>query len=115
MSYAVEHGYAILTHDLDFGINLSRSKSSRPALYKSERHDTNPHVIGEQVVQAIKSALKELASGALITVDAATGSDSGLLFSPSKKKSRSLTCLFHRPSLPHPTPQYEAHPRRAHL
>ena len=70
MSYAVEHGYAILTHDLDFGINLSRSKFIAPSVIQVRTHDTNPHVIGEQVVQAIKSALKELASGALITVDA---------------------------------------------
>ena len=70
MAYASRHGYAILTHDLDFGINLSRSKTIAPSFIQIRTRDTNPNVIGEEVVRAIKAALKDLTKGALITVDA---------------------------------------------
>ncbi len=72
MAYASAHGYAILTHDLDFGINLSRSKTIAPSVIQIRTHDTNPEVIGEEVVRAINAALKELDKGALITIDASS-------------------------------------------
>ncbi len=69
MAYAAEHGYVVLTHDLDFGSILAASNGEKPSVVQIRAEDVSPDVIGGQVVTALGQMAAELNEGALLTVD----------------------------------------------
>ena len=69
MRYARDHDYVVLTHDLDFSAILAATQGSKPSVVQIRSDDVSPHVIGAQVVIALRQMVPELAAGALITVD----------------------------------------------
>lgn len=68
MDYARQQGYAVLTHDLDFGILLGFARLSKPSVVQIRLKDVYPYVIGSQVVDALRLTKDELDAGALVTV-----------------------------------------------
>ncbi|MCL2807955.1 MAG: DUF5615 family PIN-like protein [Coriobacteriia bacterium] len=67
--YAKEHGYSIVTHDLDFSAILAATKEARPSVVQIRSIDLNPRTIGVQVAKAIITMESELQLGALVTID----------------------------------------------
>jgi predicted nuclease of predicted toxin-antitoxin system len=69
MTYAKTNGYVILTHDLDFGAILAATGVGGPSILQIRADDLSPHVIGTQIVGALKQAVDAIEDGALVTVD----------------------------------------------
>ena len=71
MSFASEHGFVVLTHDLDFGTILAASGDNKPSVVQLRADDTRPERIGAQVIAALRVMDADLAAGALLTIDPA--------------------------------------------
>jgi predicted nuclease of predicted toxin-antitoxin system len=69
MIWAAEHGFIVLTNDLDFGIALATANTEKPSVVQIRGEDLRPASIGNQVVQALQQMQAELAEGALVTID----------------------------------------------
>lgn len=69
MSYAREHNYVVLTHDLDFSAILAATNGEKPSVVQVRTQDVRPAVIGDLVVQALRLMEGELDAGALVTID----------------------------------------------
>ena len=69
MAWATEHGYVVLTADLDFGAILAATHGRSPSVIQLRSDILTPHSLGEAVVTAIKLSEQELRDGALVSVD----------------------------------------------
>lgn len=69
MKFAADHGYLVLTHDLDFGAMLAATKGAGPSVIQLRARDISPDAIGMDVVSALRQMEKELEAGALLTID----------------------------------------------
>ena len=69
MAYSREHGFAVLTHDLDFGTILAVTNASKPSVVQLRATDVNPEAIGTKVVSTLLAMREELEAGVLLTVD----------------------------------------------
>jgi predicted nuclease of predicted toxin-antitoxin system len=69
MAWATEHGYVVLTADLDFGAILAATCGRSPSVVQLRSDILTPRSLGEAVVTAIKLAEQELRDGALVSVD----------------------------------------------
>jgi predicted nuclease of predicted toxin-antitoxin system len=70
LEWAVTEGAAILTNDLDFGIELVTRGRSKPSVIQLRSDDLRPATLGGAVLAAIEKCTEEVELGALITVDA---------------------------------------------
>jgi predicted nuclease of predicted toxin-antitoxin system len=70
MEFAAATGWAVLTHDLDFGALLAASRTKTPSMVQVRCQDVLPSALGDIVVRAIRTAEPHLEAGALVTVDA---------------------------------------------
>jgi predicted nuclease of predicted toxin-antitoxin system len=68
--WAVAEGAAILTNDLDFGIELITKGRSEPSVIQLRAGDLRPSTLGGAVSAAIANYTQQLEQGVLITVDA---------------------------------------------
>ena len=69
MAFAREHGYTVLTHDLDFSAILAVTHGTKPSVVQIRADELNPDVIGSQVVGALRQMSPQLQSGALVSVE----------------------------------------------
>jgi len=69
--YAVANGWAIFTHDLDFGAILAARNTAAPSVIQLRSQEVLPAAIGGLVVRAIRASESYLERGALITVEPA--------------------------------------------
>lgn len=73
MSWAREHGFVVLTHDLDFGRLLAFSRATHPSVIQFRAADIRPAALGDLVLWALsqyRALLEgEFGEGALITVE----------------------------------------------
>ena len=69
MAYASDHGYVVLTHDLDFSAILAATQGVKPSVVQVRAEDVSPEAIGQQIIAAIRQMDSELRSSALITVE----------------------------------------------
>ena len=69
MDWAVEHGYVVFTHDLDFGAMLALSHTRGPSVLQVRAQDTLPENLASLVIAALKQHGDDLSSGALVVVD----------------------------------------------
>lgn len=69
MAYAVEHGYIVLTNDLDFSAILAATRGAKPSVVQIRSDDLNPDAIGAQVIGALRQLEVQLQSGALVSVE----------------------------------------------
>ena len=71
MAWAVNNGYMVFTHDLDFGTLLAISKADTPSVIQVRTQDVLPGKLGNIVLNALKQFQSELETGALVTVNEA--------------------------------------------
>lgn len=69
LEYASEHGFVILTHDLDYGALVANRESRQPSMLQVRSQDVLPSAIGQTVVRALRAAAAHLEAGALVTVE----------------------------------------------
>jgi predicted nuclease of predicted toxin-antitoxin system len=69
MTYAKEHGYAVFTHDLDFGAILAVTHNDKPSVIQIRTGDIDPAITAQLVLKALYTAAQEIEMGALITID----------------------------------------------
>src|SRR5215510_1965963 len=69
MASASEHGYVLLTADLDFGAILAATRGRSPNVLQLRSDILTPRLLGEAVLTAFKLAEQELLDGALVSVD----------------------------------------------
>lgn len=69
MRYAKTNGYVVCTQDLDFGLMLVATHSSKPSVVQIRAQDVLPKSIGRRVIDALRQMEAELDEGALVTID----------------------------------------------
>ena len=70
MAWAEANGHVVFTHDLDFGAILACNRKDGPSVLQIRGQDVMPDSMGNLVVAAIRQHEADLASGALVVVDA---------------------------------------------
>ena len=68
MSWARDHDHVVLTGDLDFGDELSRSGATLPSVVQLRTSVDDPDLVGPHVLQSITSAQADLERGALLVI-----------------------------------------------
>lgn len=68
MQWAAEHGYVVITHDLDFGAILAASQASAPSVLQVRTEDLLPEAMESLLIQALAEFAPDLETGALIVV-----------------------------------------------
>jgi predicted nuclease of predicted toxin-antitoxin system len=71
MDWAVKNGHVVFTHDLDFGMVLALTHGTGPSVIQVRAHDALPEQLQKLVATAIHEYEADLASGALVVIDAA--------------------------------------------
>lgn len=69
--WAVEQGYVIFTHDLDFGTALALTHANGPSILQVRGQDVMPNHMGPLVIAALRQHDTDLAAGALVVVEEA--------------------------------------------
>ena len=69
MAYAVQNGYVVITHDLDFSAILAITHGKKPSVVQIRAEDITPVAIGSYTVVALRLVEAELEAGALVTVE----------------------------------------------
>jgi predicted nuclease of predicted toxin-antitoxin system len=70
MDWAVANGHVVFTLDLDFGTILALTHATGPSVLQVRAEDVLPDTIGALVLAALRQHETDLASGALVVVDA---------------------------------------------
>lgn len=66
MAYAREHGYIVLTRDLDFSAILAATGGTKPSVMQIRSENLNPDVVGEKIVSALWQMQVQLEAGAVV-------------------------------------------------
>lgn len=69
MRWAAEHGYIVLTADLDFSAILAATQRRGPSVIQVRADLLTPAAIGTAVLSALRQAADELQSGAILSVN----------------------------------------------
>ena len=69
MEWAKANGYAVFTHDLDFGAMLALTHATGPSVIQVRGQDVLPEDIGPVVISALRQHDVALAAGALVVVE----------------------------------------------
>ncbi len=69
MTWARAHGYVVLTHDLDFSALLAATRVIAPSVIQVRTQDVLPNALQPVLIHAIKQFHREIAEGALISID----------------------------------------------
>lgn len=69
MDWALDEGYVVFTHDLDFGAILATTRASGPSVIQIRTQDVFPEAIERTVVTALRQYEDLLMEGSLIVVD----------------------------------------------
>jgi predicted nuclease of predicted toxin-antitoxin system len=72
MAWAVANGYAVLTHDLDFGTALALTHAGGPSVIQVRTQRVLPEHIGPLILEAVRRFEAELSAGALVVVEPAS-------------------------------------------
>jgi predicted nuclease of predicted toxin-antitoxin system len=66
--FARQHGYVLLTHDLDFGAILASTEGKSPSVVQLRAANLSPNSIASETLRVIVKMESELRSGALLIV-----------------------------------------------
>ncbi|MDH5776319.1 MAG: DUF5615 family PIN-like protein [Nitrospirota bacterium] len=69
LQWAQNQGYAVLTHDLDFGTLLALTRSTGPSVLQVRTQDIMPRALDKMVISILVEHAESLNKGALISVD----------------------------------------------
>ncbi|MDR1147568.1 MAG: DUF5615 family PIN-like protein [Spirochaetaceae bacterium] len=68
MDYAANHGFAVFTHDLDFGFLLAVTRAGRPSVIQIRIDDLFPDSTATPIVSILRQFAAEIEQGALVTI-----------------------------------------------
>lgn len=68
-AYAREHGFIVLTNDLDFPQILAHTRASGPSVVLLRGEPLIPEVRGTALLRALDDCALELAQGAIVSLD----------------------------------------------
>jgi predicted nuclease of predicted toxin-antitoxin system len=68
-SYAREYGFVVLTNDLDFPNILASTNAGGPSVVLLRGHPLTPESRGEALLKTIAQCDKDIARGAILSVD----------------------------------------------
>lgn len=71
MAYAKEHGFVVLTHDLDFAAILAATNAEKPSVVQIRAGDLTPEALVGAVAAGLLQCEEALTDGALLTIDPA--------------------------------------------
>src|SRR5260370_40702475 len=71
LAFARDHGYVVLTHDLDFGAILAATQCDAPSVVQIRSEHLSPQSISGSLVNAVQQTTVQLEDGGLLTVDPA--------------------------------------------
>ena len=69
MQWAMANGYAVFTHDLDFGTMLALNGADGPSVLQVRCLNVMPEAIGPLVLSVIRFYEAEIEQGALVVAD----------------------------------------------
>lgn len=69
VQWALKNGYAVFTHDLDFGTMLALTGADGPSVLQVRCLNVLPEVIGSLVLSLLSTYASELEQGALVVAD----------------------------------------------
>ena len=72
MAFARDHGYVVLTHDLDFGHLLAVTNASGPSVIQIRTQDPTPAAAGSFLLSALENLETQLVRGVLVTIEPST-------------------------------------------
>ncbi len=67
--YAREHGFVLITNDLDFPRILAHTRDRKPSVILLRGEPLVPELRGKTLIQAIAQSSIELNAGAILTID----------------------------------------------
>lgn len=67
--YARQHGFVVVTNDLDFPRILAYTSNSKPSVILLRGEPLVPEVRGDAVLSAIRECTSDLEAGAILTID----------------------------------------------
>jgi predicted nuclease of predicted toxin-antitoxin system len=71
MQWAKDHGYIVVTHDLDFGSILAATRASGPSAVQVRTQSVLPVQLAPILIPVLRNYESQLADGVLIAVDEA--------------------------------------------
>lgn len=69
MAWARDHGFAVFTHDLDFGALLHATGARAPSVIQLRDEDIRPASCAAWVIPALAAAAPQIEQGVLLTLD----------------------------------------------
>lgn len=69
MEWAREHGFAVVTNDLDFGSILAATGASAPSVIQFRTRDIAPDILAGMLLMTVRTHGEKLLRGCLIIVD----------------------------------------------
>jgi predicted nuclease of predicted toxin-antitoxin system len=69
MKWAIDHGYAVFTHDLDFTAILALAGAAGPSVLQVRTQNVLPEAIGADVVRVLSDHSNAFDAGAIVTID----------------------------------------------
>jgi predicted nuclease of predicted toxin-antitoxin system len=69
MTWAREHDFVVLTHDLDFTTLLATTSAAGPSVVQVRAQDVTPKHLVALVARVVRAHVAELGQGALVTID----------------------------------------------
>ncbi|WP_165220075.1 DUF5615 family PIN-like protein [Aquisphaera insulae] len=69
MAWAVDHGFVVFTHDLDFGALLALTRARGPSVLQIRGRNVLPDHMGRIILAVLRQTEVRLEEGALVTVD----------------------------------------------
>jgi predicted nuclease of predicted toxin-antitoxin system len=69
LAWCATHRHVLFTHDLDFGAILAASRGSKPSVVQLRSENVVPEAMIGHVVHALGQTEKDLAAGALLTIE----------------------------------------------
>ena len=69
LGWCAANGYVLFTHDLDFGAILAASGESNPSVLQLRTENVLSAAMLQRVSDALRQVEKELAQGALVTIE----------------------------------------------
>jgi predicted nuclease of predicted toxin-antitoxin system len=68
-AYGREHGYVVITNDLDFPQILAHTSEAKPSIILLRGEPLTPELRGPVLLSAILECREELEAGAILTID----------------------------------------------
>ena len=72
MAWARDHGFVVITHDLDFSALLAINEAVGPSVLQIRAQDVLPDTLGAAVIRVLRRHGAALDEGAIVSVDELT-------------------------------------------